>query len=460
MNLLDVLTSPWAILPDKLQEIQAIYATHLRGEKIDLAAVEARLGRTLSNEQKAYEVQAGGVGVLPAMGVMSPRANMFMQISGGISTSMLAKQFQSMEADPRVRSALIHADSPGGNVLGVPAAVDALRLLAAAKPTVLVGEGTVASAMYWLGSAANAMFIEGGTDMVGSLGVVMRLGWDTPSANSVELVRGKYKRASADGKGPTPQALAQAEGQLDYLYGLLIDAVAQHRGVNAHAVLERMADGRVFIGQQAVDAGLVDGFSTVDAMAERLATNPAEFAQRRKSIFLPAASTGVVDLAATHPQPKEPVSLEGDPSLLNEGKPIMSEATKPLTLEALAADHAAVHAQAVAVGAERERTRIVGVRATLIPGHEALVEQLAMDGKTTPEQAAMAVNAAQRNAMAATAAALAGDAPTALKPSATAADLPGSKEVTKVDQVAEAKKYAADHKVSFVEAMKQLGFAS
>lgn len=34
MSLMDIMTAPWAITTDKLREIQAVYATHLRGEKI------------------------------------------------------------------------------------------------------------------------------------------------------------------------------------------------------------------------------------------------------------------------------------------------------------------------------------------------------------------------------------------------------------------------------------------
>ena len=71
MQLIDFLTSPWAIVPDKLLEIQAIYATHLRGEKIDIEAIEARLGRPLANDQQAYRVEPGGIAVLSVAGVIS-----------------------------------------------------------------------------------------------------------------------------------------------------------------------------------------------------------------------------------------------------------------------------------------------------------------------------------------------------------------------------------------------------
>ena len=85
MSILEILRAPWAIAPDKLAEIQAIYDVHLRGEKIDIAAVEARLGHSLQNEPTAYTVQDGGVAVLNIDGVIAPKANLFTRISGGVS---------------------------------------------------------------------------------------------------------------------------------------------------------------------------------------------------------------------------------------------------------------------------------------------------------------------------------------------------------------------------------------
>ena len=66
-------------------------------------------------------------------------------------------------------------------------------------------------------------------------------------------------------------------------------------------------------------------------------------------------------------------------------------------------------------GAASERERINGVRAQLIPGHEALIEKLAFDGQTTPGAAAMAVNQAERDKLAAQQAARSVDAPAPIK---------------------------------------------
>lgn len=450
-KLLDLMTGAWAVMDDTLAEMQNIYATHLRGEKIDVQAIEARLGRPLASEQQQYELHPGGVAVLRASGVMAPKANILMQVSGGISTQMLAKQFDSMLGDSRVRSVIFAPDSPGGNVLGIPALTQSFRALAAAKPTVTVGEGVIASAMYWVASAANAMFIEGETDMVGSIGVIKTIGWEPEKPTERTLVRGKYKRASVNGQPPSAEVLAFEEAQLDYLYTLFVETVAAHRGVPAADVLAHMADGRVFIGQQAIDAGLVDGVSTVADMVERLATNPEAFAKRRKATFAlvpgptkPSASAGAAPMDDT-PTPQE----KGN---------VMPDAT--VSRESLQRDHAelfaALQTEFTAQGATAERARIQAVLAldADLPGHSALLKTLAFDGTTTAEQAGLAVLRAEGKARSAHAAAHAGDAPPAAASSAPPADNPAP---TRTQQVQMAKDYATTHNCTFVEACAALG---
>lgn len=457
MNLLDLMTGPWAILPEQLLELQGIYATHLRGDKIDIAAIEARLGRTLAAEQQQYQLGDGGVAVLRASGVMAPKANLFMQVSGGISTQMLTKQFDSMAADPRVRAVVFAPDSPGGNVLGVPAAGKALANLASLKPTVTVVEGCMASAMYWVGSASNAVFIDGETDVVGSLGVVQRLSWEPATPNSMELVRGKYKRSSVNGKGPSAEFLAQAEANLDYLYSILVDAVALHRGTTSDLVLEHMADGRVFTGQQAINAGLVDGVSTVDAMVEQLATKPATFASRRKAVFALGGLSPVSASAGAAPT--------DDITNHEKGNDMPQAVNTQVSRESLESDHAALFAalrtefftagETAGRAAELARVNAVLAEGEGLKGHEALVMRLALDGKTTGPEAAQAILAADRSTLAAAARAHSADAPTAAPAAPAQAD---TVEPTKAEQVEQAKAYAAKHGVSFVSALKQLAF--
>ena len=452
MTLLELVTGCWAIEPEKLREIQAIYATHLRGERIDVQAVETRLGRPLHAEQQEYSVEQGGVAVLQASGVMAPKANLFMQISGGISTRMLTRQLESAAVDARVSSIVLAMDTPGGNVLGVPELAATVYELAQKKPIVVHSSETLASAGYWTGAAANAIYISGPVVQVGSIGVVVSRNYN-PSASSQEehIVAGKYKRLSKSNEPLSDESRAVVQADVDYVYTLFVDAVAQYRGTSTQQVLDHMADGRVFRGQQAINAGLVDGVSTLDALVEQMATDPGKFKTRRKARFAlskPGApqSTGA---GAAHEDDLSAINVQGNPDM-----------ETAVTRESLQKDHAplfaALQTEFTAQGASQERDRIKAVRATLVPGHEALVESLAFDGKTTAGEAALQVNAAVRAAHTSAAAAHAADAPKPA-PGAHAPEDKGSK--TKVEQLAEAEAHAKAKGCDLVTALKELGYA-
>lgn len=467
MRLIDVLTSPWAIQPEKLREIQAVYSAHFRGEKIDIEAIEARLGRPLANEQQDYEVRDGGVAVLPISGVISNKANMFTRVSGGASAQLLQQQVESMRADPSVRSVVLDLDTPGGNVLGIPALADSIRALAAEKPTVACCTGTMASAGYWVGSAANAVYISGLTDYVGSIGVVATHAYDPRNASkqTTEITAGKYKRMGSENAPLSVEGKAYIQSQVDEIYRVFVETVAQNRKVSAEQVLEHMADGRIFVGQQAIDAGLVDGVATVDAMVAKLADNPGAFTSRRKARIAAASSDHLAAGAVANEQPHdEPV-----PHVNSQPVP---QGT-PMDPKDIAAKFVAENAEAASIlraeGADGERARIQAVREQSMPGHEALIEALAFDGKTTGPEAAVKVLAAERTRIAGAAAARAADAPapvpmsgTSDEPAAAAAATPTMRapvgysvdpESARID--AEAKAFMSKNPgVDYIEAVK------
>ena len=108
-----------------------------------------------------------------------------------------------------------------------------------------------------------------------------------------------------------------------------------------------------------------------------------------------------------------------------------------------------------AAGAAAEAQRISDVRAQTLPGHEALVEKLAFDGKTTGPEAAMAVMAAERARIGAAAAAHMADAP----PPASQSSAPADTEKTQDAKAAEASALAKTEGISVVAALKKLGYA-
>ena len=96
------------------------------------------------------------------------------------------------------------------------------------------------------------------------------------------------------------------------------------------------------------------------------------------------------------------------------------KADHPDLVEAITAEATAGHAEALAdaeaKGASAERDRIAGVRAQSIPGHEALIEQMAFDGTSTAADAALAVINAEKSQRNSAAAALDAAAPPVVPP--------------------------------------------
>lgn len=396
MTILDVLTAPWAILPEKLIEIRAIYDAHLRGEQIDIARVEQRLGRPLVNEpQRRYEI-VDGVAVIPVEGVMAKRMNLFSQISGGVSTEMAARDIRAAAADPAVHSIIEMYDSPGGAAEGLQLMIDAAsEARRNGKRVVSLASGTMASGAYWTGSAAEKVYIADSITQVGSIGVVATHR-DTSGAQAqtgvrlTDVVAGKYKRIASSNGPLTDEGRQSLQEMVDYLYSVFVAAVASHRGMTAERVLADMADGRVFIGEQAIAAGLVDGMSTLDQLVAQL--------NRERTAAPPRApSTKGAPMAIT----REQLSAEA-PQLLAE-----------------------IQAEAAAA----ERARIQAVEGALIPGHEALIASMKFDGKTSGGDAALAVNADERELRRKASAQIGADAPQPVPQAATPAVDPPAKAV-------------------------------
>jgi len=442
MKVLDVLTAPWAIEPAKLLEIQAIYATHLRGDKIDIGALEAKLGRPLANEPAPYTLQ-DGVAILSVEGVMAKRMNLFSQISGGVSTQLATRDLLQAAADPAVHSIIMVFDTPGGTVDGTQAFANAIRQVGQTKPVVALADGTMASAGVWAGTAANQVYIADTTTQVGSVGVVAQhvdlSGRDAMAGiKRTEVFAGKYKRIASDTGPLTKAGLQTIQDQVDYTYGLFVQAVATHRGVSVDQVLADMADGRMFIGEQAIAAGLVDGVSTLDALIVQLNQS-----RSKNSGSSSARASGAAPSRAGAAQTPTLTPIKG---------------TAMLTAEQVAADHPAIAAAFRAEGATQERARIQAVEGQLIPGHEALINTLKFDGVSGPGEAAMAVNAAEKNLRTAQASALASDAPNPLPLVPAAAVEPAPKGApSRADIDAQAKAHmAATGSTDYVAAVKHV----
>jgi capsid assembly protease len=274
MNVLDVINAPWAIMPAKLLEIQRVYLDRSSGLQQSIAAIEASRGAPLDNQRKPYTV-TDGVAVIALDGIIAKRMNLFTQISGGTSSELAGQDLRSALADPSVKSIILSIDSPGGTVDGTQALSDQVRAARQVKPIVTLASGVMASAAYWIGSAAQAVYIAEGTTITGSIGVVashvdVSQAEAREGVKTTEIYAGKFKRIASTYSPLTDAGRQAIQDQVDYTYSLFVGDVAKNRGTSIEAVLQKMADGKIFIGQQGLEAGLVDGVTTLEALIAKL----------------------------------------------------------------------------------------------------------------------------------------------------------------------------------------------
>lgn len=365
MHITDVITAPWAILPEKLLEIQAVYANHLRGEKIDIAAVEARLGKPLVSQDQGYHVQ-NGVAVIPISGVIGKKMNMMSQISGGASTQLIERDIKAALNDSSVNSILLHIDSPGGTVDGTQNLADVVKMAGTQKPVMAFADGVMASAAYWVGSAANEIVASSKTTQVGSIGVVtthtdVSKAEEAAGIKTTEISAGKYKRIASQNAPLSKEGAAMLQDQVDQLYTIFVNAVAENRGVDIETVLDDMADGRVFLSKQAQKRGMIDHVANLETTILNM-------------------STGVWPMTDKTVKPAQ------------EAAPV----AEIMNIETIKQKHPEIVSALLAEGAKAENERINDCEAQLIPGHEALVNSMKMDGKSTGADVAMAIIAKEK----------------------------------------------------------------
>ncbi|HXE90481.1 MAG TPA: signal peptide peptidase SppA [Terriglobales bacterium] len=268
MGIFNILNAPWAIVPEKLVEVGEIYLGHLRGEVERPPEGQPRRG------SRGPEVR-DGVARLPVQGIVVKRPTILGLFFAETVTRQLAADLKAALSDPQVHSIVLDVDSPGGTVDGVEALASLIYEARGKKPIAALADGMMASAAYWIGSAADKVYITGDTTAVGSIGVVAThvdysKAEERRGIKVTEITAGKYKRIASEHAPLTEVGRASIQEQVDHVYRVFVDAVARNRKTDSETVLGDMAEGRLFLGKHAIAAGLVDGVSTLDALVDQL----------------------------------------------------------------------------------------------------------------------------------------------------------------------------------------------
>ncbi|QWG18410.1 signal peptide peptidase SppA [Bradyrhizobium sediminis] len=161
----------------------------------------------------------------------------------------------------RAAAVVVHINSPGGTTAGSEQLYDALVRLKAKKPMVVVVEGLAASGGYITAIAADHIVAQQ-SSLVGSIGVLFQYPNFTELLKTVgvkvEEVKSSPLKAAPNGFEPTsPEARAALDALVKDSYAWFRGLVKSRRGID-DGLLEKVADGRVFTGRQALDLKMVD----------------------------------------------------------------------------------------------------------------------------------------------------------------------------------------------------------
>ena len=168
---------------------------------------------------------------------------------------------ENLAKSRNTRAVIVHIDSPGGTTTGSEELHEALRRVAAEKPTVVVVDGLAASGGYMAAMAADHIIAQN-SSLVGSIGVLFQYPNFSDLLNklgvSYETIKSSPLKAAPNGLEPTsPAARAAIESLVSDSYTWFKDMVRERRNL-AGDDLDKVVDGRVFTGRQAIALKLAD----------------------------------------------------------------------------------------------------------------------------------------------------------------------------------------------------------
>ncbi len=178
-----------------------------------------------------------------------------------------------LEKDDSVKGVLLVVNSPGGEVIASEKLARKVEELAEKKPVVVYVEGLDASGAYMVSVPADYIVAEKHS-IVGSIGVRMDLMhyyglMKKLGINVTTIKAGKYKDIGSPFRPMTKEEKEYLQKMINETYMDFVKWVAEHRHLSINYTL-KIADGRIYSGEDAKKVGLVDEVGTEETALKKL----------------------------------------------------------------------------------------------------------------------------------------------------------------------------------------------
>ena len=209
-------------------------------------------------------------------------------------------QLKEYGSRPGIKAVVLRINSPGGGVAASQEIHEAVKKFRAEtrKKVVVSMSSVAASGGYYIACAADKIFANPGS-ITGSIGVIAEwynygdlLKW--AKMQSVVIKSGELKDAGSPTRPLTDAEKAYFQGLINNMYNQFVTAVSTGRKMNLENV-RKLADGRVFTGQEAMGNGLIDEIGTFqDALAA--ATRMVGISGEPRLVSPPKKKISLIDL--------------------------------------------------------------------------------------------------------------------------------------------------------------------
>lgn len=230
-----------------------------------------------SPEPGIFGTGSGKIGVVELKGVIT-------------SPEKAIKELTSFRKNRSIAAIVLRIDSPGGAVGASQEIFEEVKRTRLKKPVVASMGSVAASGGYYAALGASQIMASRGT-LTGSIGVIIKF------ANLAEIFKkigyksevvksGEMKDIGATSRSMTSEERQLIQDIIDNVHGQFVQAVSESRNLPLEKV-RKLADGRIYSGEQALAAGLIDHFGNFND-AVMLAAQLAGLREELPDLVYPA----------------------------------------------------------------------------------------------------------------------------------------------------------------------------
>lgn len=177
------------------------------------------------------------------------------------------KALKRFRKDPNTKAVLLRIESPGGGIAPSQELYREIKRTVLEKPVVASMGAIAASGGYYIAAPASRIISNPGT-ITGSIGVIsyfpnLQELFQKIGVQTVVIKSGPLKDVGNPGREMTAEEKAYIQGTIDEAHRQFIRDVAEARKMSEERV-RSIADGRIFMGETALQLGLVDELGNLE----------------------------------------------------------------------------------------------------------------------------------------------------------------------------------------------------